>query len=110
MTSVYRPWSTWFGPGCSATTEGQDSDGDGTEGQEQTDTDTDSGDASLTVAIARARKAIHESSGPTRRTLESVWLPEIQNALEGEGEAVRRLLEVWGDEPNDRPRLRIVRA
>ena len=63
----------------------------------------------LTVAIQRARQAIQDASGPTRRTLESVWLPEIENATEfHRGSAADRILEVWGQRPDDKPRLRLV--
>ena len=63
----------------------------------------------LAVAIGKAKRAIKDSSGPTRRTLESVWLPEIDNATRGDTEARRRLVEVWaGDDLDARPALRVV--
>jgi integrase len=66
-------------------------------------------DAQLARAIDRARGAIAAATGPTRRTLESAWLAEIDNATRGDSEARRRLLEVWGqDDRDDRPRLRVV--
>ena len=50
---------------------------------------------------------------PTRKTLESVWLPEIENARQHpRGSAADRLREVWGQRPDvakNRPvRLRVV--
>lgn len=75
----------------------------------------------LGQAIAAARAGIAAATGPTRRTLESVWLPEIQDALEHpRGSAADRLLEVWYQRPDDpvaaattpgeRPQLRLVGA
>jgi integrase len=55
----------------------------------------------LQAAIKKARQGIASAEGPTRRTLESVWLPDIQLAEEGDASAVRRLLDVWsGDDRN----------
>ncbi|MCY2987626.1 MAG: site-specific integrase [Planctomycetota bacterium] len=54
-------------------------------------------DDPFAVAIERCRKAIQDATGPTRRTLESVWLRELQLAGEGEAGAMTRLMEVWGD-------------
>ncbi len=75
-------------------------------GREQTPADL------LAVAIGRARAAIEAAEGPTRRTLESVWLPELQNAAEHpRGSAAERLLDVWGQRPEageKRPMLRVV--
>lgn len=49
----------------------------------------------LALAIERARAAIAVATGPTRDTLESVWLPEIDSALKGESAALKRILRVW---------------
>jgi integrase len=65
-------------------------------------------DAQLAGAIARARAAIESATGPTRRTLESVWASEIDLALTGESGARARILQVWGDDHVDRPQLRVV--
>ena len=75
-------------------------------------------DVQLSNAIASAEKAIQEATGPTRKTLESVWLPLIVKARGGDRDAVRQLVETWGDtgeqapapETADRPRLRVVGA
>lgn len=48
------------------------------------------------LAIAAARAAIETATGPTRRTLETAWLREIENATAGDGEATRQLIETWG--------------
>jgi len=63
----------------------------------------------LTRAIASARQAIQEAAGPTRRTLESVWLPEIEKAAAGDSGAKRRLLDVWS-QADGKPTLRLVGA
>jgi len=56
----------------------------------------------LAVAIGKALLAIENAEGPTRRTLESVWLPEIRNATEfPRGSGAARLVEVWYQRPDD---------
>lgn len=69
----------------------------------------------LAAAMRNCRAAIDQAEGPTRRTLESVWLPELQNATEHpRGSAGDRILEVWGPRPeahqNPPARLRVVGA
>ena len=60
-----------------------------------------SADDPFTVAIERCRKAIQDATGPTRRTLESVWLRELQLAGEGDSGARMRLLDVGGERRED---------
>jgi len=64
----------------------------------------------LAVALQRCRAAIERAEGPTRRTLESVWLPEIENARQHpRGSAAERILDIWGEKPEAaKPRLRLV--
>lgn len=61
-----------------------------------------SGDDQLQQAMQRCREAIAAATGPTRRTLESVWVPEFEKALAGNNGAKRRLL--W-ERDGSRPRF-----
>lgn len=51
----------------------------------------------LRRAVVAARDAIAAASGPTRQTLESVWLSDIDKAEAGDGEAIQRIVEMWED-------------
>jgi len=65
--------------------------------QEDVDVRGQAAEDPLAVAVARCRAAIEASEGPTRKTLESCWLAELENARQHpRGSAAERIVEVWG--------------
>lgn len=60
-------------------------------------------------AVIKCLQAIENASEADRRVLQSVWnSSEISLALSGEHSATERFLTTWGEDQDERPKLRVV--
>jgi len=87
--------------------DGKPGDGDRQHGQEAAHRATES--TRVQQAVIRCLRAIEAASGPDKQVLASVWnSSEIALALAGDTWTVKRFIETWGDDQDQRPALRVV--
>lgn len=109
VVDVVRSWL--FGTEGNGTEDtAEKAPGDAADGQEQAREDNaPSATNAVQRAVCRCLVAISQAEGPDKGVLRSVWNEsEIALALSGESSAVERFLRTWGDDADQRPKLRVV--